>query len=263
MMKHQKTSKGLTAVKQYFLKGKLPDWEKFAEWGDYQGHVDLFVLLWLHPSWDRGLLTTLRDEYIASDKVIYRDVSIGFTGFLNAGTVFASQDYTGDSEIPFPYTDGHNELLFDIIMGDLSKTQYNLGRFGTFIKGQPVYDVPRSELFAILEMSHWLFIREMKPINNDMLFQYDRPLEWWYQSCEKDENYFSKQAQESVYRSLIEKSLYRIYHFDTQAEGDTCRTRFVYKMRKILDEREFISEFKTMWEEVKSGKIQVENPWKI
>jgi hypothetical protein len=32
-------------------------------------------------------------------------------------------------------------------------------------------------------------------------------------------------------------------------------------MRKILDERPFIKDIKTMWEKVKAGEVQVEDPW--
>jgi len=59
-----------------------------------------------------------------------------------------------------------------------------------------------------------------------------------------------------------QKALYCFYHFDTEKEGDTSQTHFVNKIRKILDEREFIPEFKKMWLDVKADKIEVKNPWK-
>lgn len=98
----------------------------------------------------------------------------------------------------------------------------------------------------------------MTAVNEDFLFQYDRPLEWWYMCRPVVEDAFDKETFPDNQRKLVKIALYRIYHFDTQKEGDSCRTRFVHKMRKILDERPFIKEFEAMWAQVKSGKIQVE-----
>jgi hypothetical protein len=60
-------------------------------------------------------------------------------------------------------------------------------------------------------------------------------------------------------QKYFEKALYRIYHFDTAKEGNSCRTHFVQKLRKILDERQFIREFEMIWARVKSGEVQIEN----
>jgi hypothetical protein len=101
----------------------------------------------------------------------------------------------------------------------------------------------------------------MHAINNDMLFQYDVPLEWWYQSCTEKEDYFHKGMQGDGEWPFVEKALWRIHNFNTEKEGDTPRTRFVHKMRKILDERHFIKDVEDMWRRVKADKVTVEDPW--
>jgi hypothetical protein len=65
MLQHHKSAKALTVIKQYYLRGKMPDWEKFIDWDDYRGHLDIICFLWLHPSWDEVVLRLLRDAYIS------------------------------------------------------------------------------------------------------------------------------------------------------------------------------------------------------
>jgi hypothetical protein len=262
MLVGPKSGKGKTAIKQYFLKGKMPDWDKFRDWNNSERHLDLFMFVWLHPSWNENLLSQLRDAYISSDEIVLGDVSQGFGILLSWGTVRACQDYTDRSD-EWPHclhTHGHNELLFKILMSNLEKHCYELEFLDRGLgREKRKLELPKSDLGAIFSMAKWLSIRKMLPINNDMLFQYDLPLEWWYQSVKNIEN--SNAFRFSSKKPYFEKALYRIHHFDTDKEGDTCRTRFVQKMRKMLDEREFMPEFKQVWSDVKTGKVELEDPW--
>ena len=112
-------------------------------------------------------------------------------------------------------------------------------------------------------MTKWLCNKTLNYINEDCLYQYDNYLEYWYLSCAQVKETDEFQISE-IFRDvdLLKKGLYRIHHFDTEKEGDTCRSRFVNKMRKILDERAFLGDFKQLWEDVKANKITIENPWK-
>jgi hypothetical protein len=264
MLSSSKSGKGKTAVKQYYLAGKMPDWEKFRSWNNGERHVDIFMFLWLHPSWDDDVLVPLRDAYMTCDLIIPDDIKTGFTEFIQSSTVMPTVDWAGSSLEEMQsllITDGHNEQLFRLLMGDLNKKEYHLKFPDMYPPYSEVFKLPQSELFAINEMGRWLCIDEMLPINEDMLLQYDQPLEWWYESCTKDESYFAQRAQQEEERKIFRKTLFRIHHFDTQKEGDTCRTRFAHKIRKILDERAFIQEFKQMWLDVKAGNIEVKNAW--
>jgi len=265
MLASTKSSRGKTAIKQYFLTGKMPDWEKFSQWENSERHVDIFIFLWLHPSWDEAVLSPLRDEYMAFDWLAEGDIDVGFNNFLSWSTIMACQGYANVPEEDHKHelvTDGHNELLFKVLMGDMNKQEYTLDFSKVYYPPYSrTFKLPKSQLRLVNEMGRWLCINKMRPINEDMLFQYDQPLEWWYASCTKDEDYFVKQAQQEAHREFFRKALYRFHHFDTEKEGDTCRTRFVHKIRKILDEREFINEFKQMWHDVKAGKIEVVDPW--
>ncbi|GGY51341.1 hypothetical protein GCM10011297_25360 [Bacterioplanes sanyensis] len=256
-----KSKKGLTAIKQYYLKGKLPDWEKMADWGDMGRHVDLFMFLWLHPSWQPELLQTLYDQYMASDKVKYLDVAQGFSTLIHIATIDACCEHSEESESHVIQTDGHNELLFEIMMGNWQQREYPLAR-PCDLGSQMVFQFPQADLFSSTNvMSRWLRIANMRPINNDMLYQYDKPLEWWYQSVSAhQEDYF---AGKSTQQEIVLKALWRIHHFDIDREGDSPRTRFLLKMRAMLDERPFIADFSEMWQAVKAGKVELENPWEL
>ncbi len=265
MLKGPKSGKGKTAIKQYFMMGKMPDWDKFRDWNSYERHLDLFMFIWLHPSWDEAVLKPLRDAYMASNVIVLDDLNAGFGIFHRWSINMACQDYSyADNEElgHCLHTDGHNELLFNILMGDLERTCYELEFKNTFLVSEKaVFHLPKGSLSQICTMSAWLCVEMMYPINADMLFQYDQPLEWWYRGCETNEDFFKKSKNRGS-QAFYQKALYRIHHFDTEKEGDTCRTRFVHKISKILDEREFIPEFKQMWEDVKADKIEVKDPWK-
>ncbi len=262
-----KPKKALSIIKQYYLKGKMPNWEKLKEWENSIRHLDLFCFIWLHPSWDEAILTPLRDAYMASDLIIEGDINEGIGSFLSNGTTRACTINNVDPIPRFIDTEYHNELLFEILMGDLNNTTYEIQGYTlgdpVVMFGLPkrVYELPKANLDRTLGMGEWLCLDALFPYNKDMLFQYDQPLEWWYQGSKIEEDYFEKSKNRGS-RKYVEKALYRFHNFNTQKEGDTCRTRFVHKIRKILDEREFISEFKQMWEDAKAGKIEVKDPWK-
>jgi hypothetical protein len=263
MLTSLKSGKGKTAVKNYFLKGKLPDWEAFAYWDNSERHVDLFILLWLHPSWDEGVLTELRNGYIASRCIVEGDLASGFDLLIGEGAITAAQGYADSSDHDMGYridTQGHNELLFRVMMGDLDPSEYELAR-KTPLGHTVVFQMPKARFTHLFSMGKWLCIKNMHPINNDMLYQYDLPLEWWYRGRPTDEDYFSKDAQPMALRRATEKALWRIHHFNDAREGPGPRTTFVTKMRRMLDERPFIGEIKEMWWRVKAGEIQLDDPW--
>ena len=258
MLSKYKSRKGLTIIKQYFLTGKMPDWLSLKEWENPERHLDIFCFVWLHPSQDESVLVAHRDAYMESDLILEEDIRIGLANFLRNGIQMACQANIVDPEPRIIVTD-NNEILFRILMGDLSKTKYEIQGYSSrdpvMQYGHPkrFFYMPKSSFDAVCTMSKWLRLEKLKPINRGMLFQYDQPLEWWYRSCETNEDYFDDELKR-LSREYIEKALFEIYHFDTEKEGDTCRTHFVNKIRKIFDEREFIPDFKELCQNAKKAK---------
>lgn len=68
----------VNVIKQYFLRGKMPNWEKYKDWDDLYRHLDLDLFLWLHPSDDHEVLKNLYRIYMESDLIDERDVTRGY-----------------------------------------------------------------------------------------------------------------------------------------------------------------------------------------
>ncbi len=256
-----KPKKALTIIKRYFLTGVLPDFTKLAQWKGGYAHLDLLCFIWLHPSQDKSLLTKLRNDYIHSPLIGEMEAWQGIGGLLALGEITACYEWgSGEKEEARAATrmyTGQNELLFDILIGDLSKPSYPENGGSNWS-----VDKFRGEYRSLFDMTKWLCNKQLNYINEDCLFQYDNYLEYWYLSCAQINDEAPKVIKDMA-RAIdyIKLGLYRIHHFDIEKEDDTCRTRFVQKIRKILDEREFNAQIDEMWLQVKSGELQVDNAW--
>ncbi len=250
-----KGKKGLTIIKRYFLKGVLPDFKKLIYWQNAARHLDLFCFLWLHPSWDRSVLSELRDNYVNFPDVVQEDVEQGIGLFLRQGGMGASQNYQDENDLRIIHTDGHNELLFSVLLGDL--TQETIPELG---RNDWVYKKPKFDVTYLNHISKWLAFDNVGYLNQDCLYQYDCYLEHWYQCCPGVSDFYENHRN---LRQLpyTKNGLFRIAQFDLDKEGDTCRSRFVMKIREILDNREFIPYITKMWVEAKAGTIDTINPW--
>jgi len=269
MLEYKKTKKARTIIKSYFLKGKLPDWDKLRHWNNDERHLDIFLFLWLHPSRDKDLLIKLRDEYMHSVVIRIGDIGTGYGTFFGEFIIMPSQDYPDEMVKDLKYcitTDGENEFLFDVMMEGLDQPFYELEFLYLDNKPPEVLKLqtPCAKPEYLYLICEWLYIKNFRSINEDYLLQYDKPLEWWYRCFPTDEAYFEKEAQSVAVRQAFREALYRIHIFDTEKEGDTRRTRFAHKLRKLFDERDFIPEFKQMWLDVRAGRLKVdEADWRL
>ncbi len=254
----------VNVIKQYFLRGKMPKWEKYQDWNEIFRHVDLNIFLWLHPSNDPDVLKELYKSYMESDLVHGGDIILGYGSLLSHELLRAASTKKSLDEYPFPFMGPKNIILFRIMFEDLS---YAKGRLTKIVGGKENFDKQANFLFSYQGLAHFLFMRRWlmqdskSPLSIHSLYQYDEVIEWCISTTQHDTE-FLEAIEYPVNVVNYQKALYCIHNFNTQKEGDTCRTRFVHKIRKILDEREFISEFKQMWEDTKAGKIEVKDPWK-
>lgn len=254
-------------IKQYFLRGKMPKWEKYRDWNDIFRHLDLTMFLWLHPSNNPEVLKALHKDYMESELIDAQDIIAGYGSFLGHELMRATAPYTSLEEYPFPYMGEKNIILFRIMFNDMD---YVKNAICSLVGGQENFDKKAKHVFEFLGFMHFLYIRSWLsqdptlPLALNCLYQYDEVLEWCLTTmiADKNKNEFLDGLNTPAYLQAFQKALYCIHHFDTDKEGDTCRTRSVYKIRKILDEREFLPEFKQMWSDIKADKIEVKNPWK-
>ncbi len=256
----------VNVIKQYFLRGKMPKWENYRDWNGFWRHVDLDKFLWLHPSDDPEVLNALYKRYMESDLVHELDVIHGYGSFLDHEFMRATSHYSL-KEYPFPYRGDKNIIMFRIMFADL---EYVKERIIKLVGGKENFEKKAVNIFDSQGYSHFFFMRnwlmqgQASPLARYCLYQYDDVLTWCLTTLSKDkEKKFHKSIEYPVNIELYQKVFYCFLHFDTEKEGDTGRSRFIPKIKKILDENEFIPEFKQIWEEVKAGKVEVKDPWKI
>ena len=269
VMLSEKTKKALNIIKQYYLKGKMPNWQALQEWENNDRHLDLFCFLWLHPSDDETLLYSLYREYMTSELIYETDAIAGYYTFLRSLIQDACARFLSMDDYYSPYLEGKGLTLFNVLYKDIDFAGVQMRKQ---LKSVERFQREAQHLLSangyqdLFTFGKWLCLEVFLPGHEEFLLQYDEPFEWWYLSCKNDaENFFNDKSQGYDTRKMIRyggyKALYNIYHFDTKKEGDTCRTRFVLKIRKALDEREFSDDFKQMWLDIKAGKIDVEDPW--
>jgi hypothetical protein len=255
----------LNTIKDYFMRGKMPNWKKYKEWDGDDRHVDLKMFLWLHPSDDHEVLKDLYRIYMESDLINELDVIKGYGSFVSHEFLSATSSKKTIEEYPFPFMGTKNIILFRVMFEDV---EYATDRIRSLVGGQANYDKKAREIIEFLGYHHFLHIRRWLLQNKTLqlctnsLYQYDEVLEWCLATLTPNkEKEFSEGLHTREYLQAFQRTLYCLHHFDTEKEGDTCRTRFIRKIRKILDERTFVPEFKQMWEDTKAGKIDVKKPW--
>lgn len=258
----------VNVIKQYFLRGTMPKWEKYRDWGDNDRHVDVSVLLWLHPSSDPDVLTPLFNAYIESNLIHPLDVIRGYSVFMDAEFVAASYSTKTIDDYLFRYMGNKNIIVFRILFEDIAYVKEKVAALVAEdyrgLVGKFEGTLERFGYVHLLMMSSWLLIDKNSFLIPNFLYQYDEVLDW----CVTD--ILTEHATEAFLKAIepkaglydYQKGLYCIYHFNTEEEGDTCRTHLVHKIRKMLDEHDFIPEFKQIWEDVKAGKVDIKNPWK-
>lgn len=292
-----KNKKARSIIKQYFLKGQLPDWKKLHDWNQNSTtrHLDLMLFLYLHPSRDDAVLRPLRDQFMDNPHAMYSDRLIGFSSLWNVGLnesasggrrMFRLADL--EKELPqvaatLPavggpfadcrwievHADGQNERLFNLMWPDLEQNTLRLPvTRDTYRSRAPRYTLDYED-FSLKEqhgfdlqtlwgISRWLTLPQ--PLNrgsSDMLFQYERPLELWYAHAVRRDV-----PEEAKWRELVAIAVFRIFHFDVAAEGpESPRTRFVMRARAMLEQRAFSDSFQALIAAVRSGEVVVSDPW--
>lgn len=256
----------VNTIKDYFLRGKMPNWKKYKEWNGDCRHVDLKIFLWLHPSDDIEVLKDLYKTYMESDLIHEFDVLKGYGCLVEHEFLRAALSWKSLAEYPFPFMGAKNIILFRVMFEDV---EYAEGRIRSLVGGQANYDKKARGIIEFLGYHHfirvWLWLLQdiKSPLCLNSLYQYEDVFEWCLTTLTKNaENELHESIKKSVNLQNYQKALYCFFHFDTEKEGDTCRSRAIYKIRKILDEHAFAPEFKQMWEDIKAGKIKVKSPWK-
>lgn len=200
-----------------------------------------------------------------SDLIHEMDVILGYGSFVDNEFLRASASKKAIEEYQFPFMGAKNIILFRVMFKDV---EYAIDRIRSLLGGQVNYDREAREIFECLGYHHFLhmtgfLLQDIKsPLCLNNLYQYDDVLEWCLTTLTpNNEKKFVEGLSTPEYLKSFQRAFFCINNFDTEKEGDTFRSHAIHKIRKILDERSFVPEFKQMWEDVKAGKIEVEDPW--
>lgn len=253
-------------IESYFLRGKMPKWEKYCD-DSYEGlrHLHLSYFLWLHPSSDPEVLRPLYRCYMESNLIHPRDVILGYRTFISHEFISAISKKSLKA-YEYPFMGEKNIIIFRLLFEDID---YAKQCMFTLLGGQEGFDKYAQGVFDSLGYVHipfikeWLLLGSKSPLMLNSLYQHDEVLDWCLTT-------FSKNREREFLDSLafpinvldFQKDLYCIYHFDNEKNEDSCRSQALVKVRQLLDDNDFIPEFKQMWEGIKSGEIEVKNPWK-
>ena len=256
----------VNVIKQYFLRGKMPKWEKYKEINEGYRHLHLTLFLWLHPSNDLEVLKPLYRCYMESDLIHPRDITVGYHAFIRHELLNATGNYKTLAKYPFPFMGDKNIVIFRLLF---ESVDYAKKHMFSLLDGQEGFDKHAKIIFDYMGYSHFIFIKEWllqdvkSPLMLNNLYQYDEVLDWCLTTFSSSKgNEFIEGIKTPVYVESFQKALYCIHHFDAEKNEESCRSRALVKVRQLLDDNDFVPEFKQMWEGIKSGEVEVKNPWK-
>ncbi|RHW74804.1 hypothetical protein [Colwellia sp. RSH04] len=252
----------VNVTKAYYLRGKMPNWGKYRDWEDLFRPLDLMLFLWLHPSEDPEVLKPLYNTYMESDLIHPDDVTKGYVLFIENELRNAITTKKKLKDYSFPYMGKKNITLFRILFVDI---EYAKAKAASLVSPKSHEDKIGYNIGYLNFTSIWQWLmQDLKlPQAADCLYQYDEVLDWCLTTFnEKNEQEFLTSLEHKVNQTLYQKALYCIYHFDQEKGEVSCRSRALVKVRQLLDDNDFVPEFKQMWEGIKSGEIEVKNPWK-
>ena len=264
-----KRKKALPLIKNYYLKGDIPDSDIFDKWDEIESdtgrHLDLFCFLWLHPSDDYAVLKQAMDSYCNSHYVKPEDIIGGVRNFISIAVISACMGganhvEAGANSKYHPYgLDGQEELYFRLLYGDEMKRMTIINPTKSY--KDVIINMPIGNIGSIVSMAQWLCLKELGDYSRTMLYQHELPLDFFFKYAMNDEPIIQQELD--WYRKSIELAFYRIYRFDMEKEGDTGRTQLVTRLRERLDNRDYHPLLQDIWQKVKGGKIHIRAPWKL
>ncbi|MDO6524094.1 hypothetical protein Q4519_00225 [Motilimonas sp. 1_MG-2023] len=262
-------NKGETNMaKAYYLRGKQPNWEKLKASDKSPRPLDLMMFLWLHPSDDPEVLTPLFKAYMESDQVHELDILIGLR-FMSTEFIRHTWNTKPLHEYQFPYLGNKNVTLFRIMFADplyvKNRLQQVIAAGRADVRERKLAEA-NQDIFGMLGYEHFLFfsnwlLQDLTSIFcRDCLYQYLDVLDWCMTTLNYDTDFIARIQHPSALASY-HKALYRIVHFDLEQEGDTPRANAVRYLRELIEQGDFLPEFKQIWQQVKAGEVEVEKPW--
>ena len=180
---HAKPTKfALTPIKNYFLKGALPNWKKYQDWDSVHStyrHLDLFTFLWLYPSQNEADMKCLFEIYMNSKFPLNEDVSAGYSLFFEFLDSCAHN--TNFKKPIYLYIDEKDvQTIFKAMFLGQRK------RSGKTVGNEEIseYQYSRMWFWNLRGAIDWISIKEsqFKPFRAIYWVRFDPALEWWIEN---------------------------------------------------------------------------------
>lgn len=262
-----KNKKAINAIKKYYLKGELPNWQALYQATDHTDiknrHLDIVTFLWLHPSSAPEVLAPLVNAYFAAGfGRVPEDIHAGIHFLFRWGVMLTITGVTGWKP-KCPCFEGKGQLLFNIIFAHVQGLSFYFeGAVGIYNKQSNDHVIQVLGFNQLLLSAKWLCLKKFNPISSAVILQYREVCEFMFMQINSDKGVVASDFSDYFIRSTT-KAFYRLANFDIEKEGDTPRTRYVKIVREILDAGGHWPQIDALWAKLKNNEIVVQDPWKL
>jgi len=233
-------------AQRYFLAGEMPDWSRHVP--AHQSHLDLYTLLWLHPSHDATVLAELREQYVASPLTSSTDIRQGHQHLARLHRF--SPVGTDEQVLPLLKS---GELMFTTLHGDPAVHDDRRPRSVGFAH----WDRWRADLDDLHHFVQWLTAPPAAVGPVPFLLE---PSVWhWWQGDLSEESNRTRLAMSQSWWGLLQ-SLMTLAGFDAAASGDALRAEAAARVRAWLDTQPHDPDLSAAWTLMKRGEFVYAKP---
>lgn len=243
-----KSKKALSVIKQYFLKGKAPDWQKIGySWPekDQFRHLDLLCFLWLHPTSDPEILRELRDSYVKSSVIRGDDILAGQSLFISLQLLVNYPYIDKDTEfLPADFF-GKEDVLFELLYENLDEVEFTALKRSRLCSFKKIF----FKTLPFIELKKWLEndYEEYNYRKSKHVLSYANALDFYFTYLQSNTIECDNQVLKS--KSLLKKTLKTIYGLRKNEFADS-RGKFLEMFIDKMTARDYPCSLKDVWLEV-------------
>lgn len=228
----------LKALENYYLKGKVPKFNSSS-----LVTISLVYLCWLHPdqtdeNWQliKDVIWLIGGEYAKEHHRLSIELVMG-------------GGYCEDEGFPNGLMGGLEERIFNFLIDDVECQYVKFNCDERLTKFGDVEARPYAKVFDCCGFDTFLTYEDRYTGRHDV-WQYDRPLEYWYASLRKEkiESVIGNHRK----KNKLLRFLDAVAQYDVVSDPTHHKSIYVKKVRKILNERPIPSQLQALWEEAKS-----------
>lgn len=248
-----KPDTAMPVIEDFYPRGKLPSWRtltrRWREYDETERHLDLFTLLWLHPSNEIEVLRELRDAYWTDGfgRTGY-DVKAGFHILTHLGIELAA--INGEAVIETkddPPVERPVSLQFDADTEVLATVMFEKLRGTDFQFGDSAYRLLTPGMNSIVRQTDWLAHDTLTAYGSKMMLQHPEALRFCQIVVRADQKALSRQIKR---RKRLVLFLRLCAGFQSDNPEDAPRVEFVEAVKRGFDEGSWPDELTALWSEV-------------